>query len=421
MEESVNNKLAILVSVDLKTTNNIGYDQNSSLLELYNLAETAGYEVIGELKQQRNSPDSSLFIGMGKVEELKQLAHNCKADLIIFDQNLSPVQQRNLEQRLELDVIDRTELILNIFSQRASTKEGKLQVELARLNYAYPRLVGKGKQLSRLGGGIGTRGPGEKKLEVDRRTIRERIIDLNKEIEKVKTHRALQRKRRKKLLVPLVSLVGYTNAGKSTLLNALTGSEVYVEDQLFATLDPVSRKTTLPSGREVVITDTVGFIQNLPTQLIAAFRATLEEINETDLIVHVVDISNENYLEQVESVFKVLKQIGANEKTIITALNKAELVSPQVIERAKRQLTNAVSVSAQNGLGLDELLTMIENNLADQSSRINVKIPYNKTFLVDLFYKSGLIETLEYQEDGIFVIGTLKNNEVKYLNKCLLP
>ncbi|HHV72196.1 MAG TPA: GTPase HflX [Clostridia bacterium] len=418
MKKINNDNLVILVSVEFKTINN-KYNQNTSLAELYNLVESAGYQVVGELSQSRSTPDPSLFIGAGKVEELKQLAKNFKVCTVIFDHDLSPIQQKNLEEKLELTVIDRTELILKIFSQRAHTKEGKLQVELARLNYLLPRLIGKGKQMSRLGGGIGTRGPGEKQLEVDRRTIKNRIADLNKEIEAIKKHRTIQRNRRKKILVPVISLVGYTNAGKSTLLNTLTGSEVYVKNQLFATLDPVSRKTKLPSGQEVIFTDTVGFIQNLPTQLIAAFRATLEEIKEADLLVHVVDVSNENYLEQVESVYKVLKQIGVEKSLFITALNKADLVPHYLIERAKRQLPNSVPISAKKQVGLDELLLKIEDCLSARSSKIEVMIPYNKIDLLHLFYNYGIIEHLEYKNDGVFILGTLRNKEIGYLNKSL--
>lgn len=416
----MSNKFVILVSVNFASTPEKNYYQNRSLIELYRLAETAGYQVMGELNQQRSSPDAALFIGLGKIEELKTLINNYGVGTVIFDHELSPVQQRNLEQELKIKVMDRTELILNIFSGRANTKEGKLQVELAQLNYLYPRLVGKGKQLSRLGGGIGTRGPGEKKLEVDRRTVRRRISNLNREIEKVKKHRTLQRDRRKKMSVPLISLVGYTNAGKSTLLNALTGSDVYVENQLFATLDPISRKTKLPSGQQVIFTDTVGFIQNLPTQLIAAFRATLEEINQTDLIIHVVDLSSEYYLEQVESVYKVLKQIGASEKAIITALNKAESIPYEILERSKRELPNAVPISAKTKLGLDNLLLLIDNCLSSQTNRVKAKIPYDKIVLVNLFYNSGSIEKVEYLEDGIQITGVIRNTEIEQFSQYLL-
>ncbi|HXF82747.1 MAG TPA: GTPase HflX, partial [bacterium] len=299
--------------------------------ELARLAEAAGAVVVGTLVQHRTRPVPATFLGRGKVEELRALCRRVGADLVIADHELTPVQQRNLEDALGIKVIDRTALVLDIFARRAQTHEGRLQVELAQMTYLLPRLTGRGTALSRLGGGIGTRGPGETKLEVDRRRIRRRITDLRRQIAEIRRTRALQRAARREAQFPTVALVGYTNAGKSTLLNALTDAGVFVEDKLFATLDPTVRRVTLPNGRPALVVDTVGFISRLPTQLVAAFHATLEEVTEADLLVHVVDGSHPDRRAQMRAVREVLGQLGAADKPTVVAVNKTDLLPPAAV------------------------------------------------------------------------------------------
>jgi GTP-binding protein HflX len=336
------------------------WETDDSINELSELAATAGAEVIVRLVQKRGKPDPAYYIGKGKAEELAILVITTHADLVIFDDELSPAQQRNLESLLKAKVVDRTWLILDIFASRAASKEGKIQVELAQLCYLLPRLVGKGTSLSRLGGGIGTRGPGETKLEVDRRRIRRRISTLRKELEEIAKRRDLQRSNRSKSGLPLVSIVGYTNAGKSTLFNALTDSEVFVEDKLFATLDPTIRRCYLPSGDFILLADTVGFIKKLPHDLIAAFRATLEEATYSDLLLHVVDASHPGKDEHCEAVEEVLKTLGIADKPIITCLNKIDLVTGNLErERIRLDHPGAIPVSAETREGLDKLLLTI--------------------------------------------------------------
>lgn len=299
------------------------YENVGSLDELARLADTAGVVVLSTITQKMEKPDSRTYIGKGKVEEVKAELELLDANSVIFDHELSGAQVRNLEEALDAKIIDRTQLILDIFAQRARTREGILQVELAQLSYLLPRLSGQGKNLSRLGGGIGTRGPGESKLETDRRHIRGRIDELKKQLSEVIRHRTLQREHRKKTGVFQVALVGYTNAGKSTLLRELTKAEVFVEDKLFATLDPISRSLVLPGGKEIVVIDTVGFIQNLPHDLVAAFRSTLEVVNEADLLLHVVDSSSELREEQMKVVENVLNELGTNDKEKLTVYRKS--------------------------------------------------------------------------------------------------
>ncbi|MBZ0189042.1 MAG: GTPase HflX [Candidatus Obscuribacterales bacterium] len=333
--------------------------------ELAQLARTAGATICGRITQARQKPHPRHFLGSGKVQEVALMAQELGATLVIVDKELTPTQQRSLEQMMALKVIDRTELILDIFSQRARTKEGKLQVELAQLKYLYPRLVGEGKVLSRLGGGIGTRGPGETKLEIDRRRIRSRINGLEKETERIRNYRDTQRRQRISHNIPVVALTGYTNSGKSTLLNALTKSDVFVENKLFATLDPTTRRTTLPDHSPVLLSDTVGFIKKLPTSLIAAFRATLEEVVIADVLVHVVDASHPNVQEQIVSVFDVLSELGAVDKPIITVLNKADVVRREDLEWLMQQVPNPVITSATKRVGLGTLLSNIETVIQD--------------------------------------------------------
>ena len=345
---------------------------DESMAELERLADTAGAVIVGKFIQRREKPDAAFFLGRGKVAEIAMEVQNRDATLLILDDELTPSQQHNLEQMLGIKVIDRTALILDIFAQRARTREGKLQVELAQLQYNLPRLGGQGLVLSRLGGGIGTRGPGETKLEVDRRRIYARIHDLEAQIDAVQKNRHLHRRRRKLSRIPLVALVGYTNAGKSTLLNRLTGSEVFAEDKLFATLDPTTRHLVLPEKQEILLTDTVGFIQKLPHTLVKAFRATLEEVQEADLLLNVVDCSNENYEQQIESVVEVLKELDAVDKPTLYVFNKADRfeVPDAAPGQAGKGLTPAqeammlhgregICVSARTGANLLELQQLI--------------------------------------------------------------
>ncbi len=333
--------------------------------ELSMLARTAGATICGRLTQARHQPDPHYFLGSGKVQELALMVQELGANLVVFDHELTATQQHTLESSISVKVIDRTELILDVFAKRAQTKEGKLQVELAQLKYLYPRLVGKGVILSRLGGGIGTRGPGETKLEIDRRRIRDRINLLERETVRIRSYRDTQRRRRIFQGLPVVALTGYTNSGKSTLLNALTGSGVSVEDKLFATLDPSTRRTTLPDQSPVLITDTVGFIKKLPTSLIAAFRATLEEVHVADMLVHVVDASHPNVLEQITSVYEVLGELQAEDKPMVTALNKIDKVREEDLKWLATQVPNPVAISALKRQGFGHLLSSIQEILKE--------------------------------------------------------
>jgi GTP-binding protein HflX len=386
-----------------------------SLEELGQLTTSAGAEVLLSVQQKKSRPDPATFIGKGKAFELKGLSEAHNADVVIFDEDLSPAQQRNLENILETKVVDRAELILDIFSQRAQTREGKLQVELAQLHYRLPRLTGQGVLLSRLGGGIGTRGPGETKLEVDRRRIRDKIRYLEKAIEEIKQHRGLQRSRRKETQIRVAALVGYTNAGKSTLLNHLCQAQVLVEDKLFATLDPTSRQLILPNGQMIVLTDTVGFIRKLPHQLIAAFRATLEEILEADVLLHVVDCHHTLREEQFKSVLEVLKEIGAETKPIITVLNKVDLLSgrQEFVDRLVNSHEPAVAISAINGLGFDELETLLMKQFARDWQRVTLKIPHSRADILAQIHEVGRVMHLEYKPDGTYVEVSLQEEWAK--------
>ena len=379
----------------------LGWAVEDSLEELKQLADTAGAQVVAKFLQKRPKPDPAFFIGRGKVQELALYVQQENIDLCIFDDELTPAQQRNIEQAMGIRVLDRTALILDIFAQRARTNEGKLQVELAQLQYTLPRIMGKGLSLSRLGGGIGTRGPGETKLEVDRRRIRDRIAYIKECIGKVKSVRNLHRAGRAKASVPTVSLVGYTNAGKSTLLNVLTNSDIYAKDQLFATLDPTTRQLELPDKQQAILTDTVGFIQRLPHQLVAAFQSTLEEVVESDVLLHVIDVSHELYKEQSNAVYKVLEQIGAKDKTIITVYNKIDKLPEDsaLPERLARE-ENSICISAKGRKNLDRLLALIAENLKLQSIEADFMIPYSDTAIVSKLHEAGTVLEQEYLAEG---------------------
>lgn len=379
----------------------LGWTVEDSLEELKQLADTAGAQVVAKFLQKRPKPDPAFFIGRGKVQELALYVQQENIDLCIFDDELTPAQQRNIEQAMGIRVLDRTALILDIFAQRAHTNEGKLQVELAQLQYTLPRIMGKGLSLSRLGGGIGTRGPGETKLEVDRRRIRDRIAYIKECIGKVKSVRNLHRAGRAKASVPTVSLVGYTNAGKSTLLNVLTNSDIYAKDQLFATLDPTTRQLDLPDKQQAILTDTVGFIQRLPHQLVAAFQSTLEEVVESDVLLHVIDVSHELYKEQSNAVYKVLEQIGAKDKTIITVYNKIDkLPEDSALPERLAKEENSICISAKKNLNLDKLLALVAENLKLQSIEADFLIPYSDTAVVSKLHSAGTVLEQEYLAEG---------------------
>ncbi|MDR1701229.1 MAG: GTPase HflX, partial [Sporomusaceae bacterium] len=381
---------------------------SDSLEELKNLAETAGAEVIGKITQKRVKPDTSFYIGKGKVEEINLLRQEKEAKLIIFDDELSLAQKRNLEQALSVKVVDRAELILDIFAQRARSYEGKLQVELAQLKYALPRLTGQGLVLSRLGGGIGTRGPGETKLEVDRRKMRERIGEIQKEIENLKKHRALHRQQRQKARIPVISLIGYTNTGKSTLLNQLTNADVLAENKLFATLDPTTRRLLLPSGREALLTDTVGFIRKLPHQLIDAFRSTLEEVVEADLLLHVIDASHPDWQEQSDAVFVVLRELNADHKPILTLFNKTDRQENEhVLERMLRSRPESIGICARAKTNFDQLLAMIDNALAGKNIDTSLLIPYSESALLAKLHAAAAVTSSDYRPDGVYLTASL--------------
>lgn len=389
------NDRAVLVSLVTTALKRSEEFAEYSLQELVKLAESAGVDVLETMRQNRDTVDARWLIGKGKVEELRERLEALDANTAIFDQELSGAQVRNLEEALDVKIIDRTQLILDIFAQRAKTREGIIQVELAQLSYLLPRLSGHGKNLSRLGGGIGTRGPGETKLETDRRHIRGRISDLKAALSEVVRTRQLQRERRRKTGVFQVALVGYTNAGKSTLLKRLTDADVYVENQLFATLDPTSRTLHLPSGKEIVLTDTVGFIQNLPHDLVAAFRATLEEANEADLILHVVDSSTEMRSEQMRVVDQVLAELGADGKERLTLFNKMDLLPPQEQELLATS-GDYLRISAYRDEDLERVRIGIQEKL--MGDRKTFRIPADKGDVISLVYRIG--DVLENEVDG---------------------
>ncbi len=379
-----------------------GDDTEDSLEELKELAKTAGAVTLERVIQNRESVHPGTYIGKGKIEEVKALAESLGATGVICDDELSPAQLKNLEDALQMKVMDRTMLILDIFAQHAVTKEGKIQVELAQLKYRSTRLVGMRNSLSRLGGGIGTRGPGEKKLEVDRRLIRDRISQLNRELTDVKQVRETTRELRSKNPIPVIAIVGYTNAGKSTLLNHLTGAGVLEEDKLFATLDPTTRNIVLPGGEQVLLTDTVGFIRKLPHHLIEAFRSTLEEAKYADMILHVVDSSNPSAYKQMHVVYETLKNLGIKDKTVITLFNKQDLLlTDTIIKDFKADRT--LKISAKENKGLEELLNILEELLRERKVLIERVFSYQDAGKIQLIRKYGQLLCEDYREDGIFV------------------
>ncbi len=379
-------------------------DTEKSLDELEELAATAGAVTVGRVIQNLDQIHPGTYVGKGKLEEIKDLIWETEATGIICDDELSPIQLGNMEDVLDTKVMDRTLIILDIFAGRASTNEGKIQVELAQLKYRQSRLTGLGKSLSRLGGGIGTRGPGEKKLEMDRRLIRDRIAQLNRELKDVKRHREITREQRSRNKIPVVAIVGYTNAGKSTLLNTLTGAGVLEEDKLFATLDPTTRNLKLPSKQEVLLTDTVGFIRKLPHHLIEAFRSTLEEAKYADIILHVVDASNPQVDEQMYIVYETLTNLEVKNKPIITAFNKQDKVVGETILRDFRA-DHIVRISAKHGDGLEELQGVIEEILRGQKVLIEKIYDYAEAGKIQMIRKYGELLEEEYRGEGIYAKG----------------
>ena len=381
---------------------NNGEDTEESLQELAELARTAGAETVGSLIQNREAIHPGTYIGKGKIEELRAMADMLDATGIVCDDELSPAQLRNLEQELDMKVMDRTLIILDIFAARASTNEGKIQVELAQLKYRQARLVGLRDSLSRLGGGIGTRGPGEKKLEMDRRLIKDRIAQLNRELADVKRHREVTRAKRSKNKAPVAAIVGYTNAGKSTLLNTLTGAGVLQEDKLFATLDPTTRMLEMEGGAQILLTDTVGFIRKLPHHLIEAFRSTLEEAKYADISLHVVDASNPQMEKQMYVVYQTLANLGVKDKTMVTLFNKQDRIAEKENLRDFKA-DYCLKISAKTGEGLEEMKSLLEKLLRERSILIERLYPYGQAGLIQLIRKHGQLLEEEYRPEGIYV------------------
>lgn len=400
---------ALLLAADTGTA---PWSVSESLDELDELARTAGAEVVGRLSQRLEHPDPRTYLGRGKLQEAHDRAVETHADLVIVDDELAPNTQRAIEEILGRRVVDRTLLILDIFAQRARTHEGRVQVELARLEYLLPRLTRAWTHLERQVGGIGVRGgPGETQIEIDRRLIRTRISSLKREIEGIRVHRASQRSARERAGVPVVALIGYTNAGKSTLFNQLTKAGALAEDKLFATLDPLTRRIGLPGGHQVLLSDTVGFIAKLPTDLVAAFRATLEELESADLLVHVVDISSERASERADVVQSVLDELGVGDRAVLMVMNKADLLAGSAAD-LERTLPDAraadcVVVSAEKAWNIDELLERIEAMLEREYERLRVRIPYDQAQLVDLFHRKGTIATERHTDKGTLITGSL--------------
>ena len=410
---------AFLVGVDLYQQK-VLLPLEDSLTELALLADTSGLDVVGELTQKLDRPHVKTYIGPGKVDELKALVEETLSQVVIFDDELSPRHQRELQLAIgkNVRVLDRTALILDIFAQHAHTSEGMLQVELAQYEYYLPRLTGQWTHLERQAGGgggragstggVGLRGPGETQLEVDKRAIRKRISHLKKELAKVRAHRQRYRAQRKRSRIPTVALVGYTNAGKSTLLNRLARAEVYVADQLFATLDPTTRKVELSGGYQALFTDTVGFIQKLPTTLVEAFHATLEEIAEADLLLHVVDISHHNAMNQSEAVQVTLDKIEAQHIPVVTALNKVDLLrDPESAREVLKSFSKAVAISAVDGTGVKDLLRLLQEELYETYTPIRVKLPYQQGALISLFHEAGQVELIEHGRGGVLMQGRI--------------
>jgi GTP-binding protein HflX len=414
-----------LVGVELKSDHSSFFLQDS-LDELAQLCDTADVEVVGQATQKLDAPHPNTYIGKGKLDEILAWKRELEFDVLIFDEELHPRQQREIEEALEIKVVDRTALILDIFARHARTKEGQLQVELAQYEYRLPRLTRLWTHLARQAGGgggrsgvgVGLRGPGETQLEIDRRDIRSRISQLKKELEHVRTHRRHYRQRRELASAPIVAIVGYTNAGKSTLLNTLAHAHVLTENKLFATLDPTTRRVRLPSGHEALFTDTVGFIQKLPTQLVAAFRATLEEIDEADLLLHVVDATHPNMLGHIRTVNTVLAEIGVHDKPTVVALNKMDKFDGDLNE-LRLETPDAIGVSAVRNQGIDQLLAEVETTLEEEWPEINVLLPFGAGELVALFHERGTIDSEDFNAGGTHITGRIPPHLIQRYQKFM--
>jgi GTP-binding protein HflX len=390
--------------------------------ELSALCEAAGIDPVGSIRQRVDHPSTATYIGKGKVDELHAAVKDERADLALFDCELSAVQQRNLADALKLKVVDRTQLILDIFAQRAHTREGILQVELAQYTYLLPKITSVYTQFERQRGGIGMRGPGEQKLEADRRRIRDRIAQLKRELEDVRAQRSRQRAGRRKAPFPFACLVGYTSAGKSTLMNSLSGSEVFADPMLFATLDPTTRRIELNEGYSIYLTDTVGFVRNLPTNLVAAFRATLEEVTEADFLIHLVDMSHPDWQIQRDAVIDTLQEIGAGDKPIVTAYNKIDLVTDgPALREAVATTDRAVAISARTRAGFEDLQDVLLRTIRSMLTPVEAVIPYDKSGLIDECYRFGRVISLEHGEDGIHVRAELVSEMADRLLASLKP
>ena len=409
---------AVLVSV--RTAKDDEHDCEASLAELGRLLETAGGELVAEVVQARETPDAKTYIGSGKLTEIRDICENNKVTLVIFDGELSPAQIKNAEDAIgDVTVIDRPMLILDIFALHARTGEGKLQVELAQLKYTIPRLSGHGTEMSRLGGGIGTRGPGETKLESDRRHIKRRIAALEEQIREMEKNRKIQREKRDKSGIFRIAVAGYTNAGKSTLLNYLTGAGILAEDKLFATLDPTTRKFELPSGTEVLLTDTVGFIRNLPTQLIKAFRSTLEEVMYCDAILVVADVSDPEYEAQLSVTEELINELGASDKPVIYAFNKCDMRDEGFVTPAGMRGREGVCISALTGQGMTELAELIERAANDGKTTEIIKIPQSKGAAVSYLYANANVLSIEYGETETEVTAVVDKKTLGAVKKMI--
>jgi len=406
---------AILVTVDYERRTEWTAEERSQ--ELAELARSAGAKVVREEIARRHEPQPAFFIGKGKAGEIASLAAEERVDIVIFNNDLTGTQQKNLEGVINKKVIDRTQLILDIFARHARSNEGKVQVELAQLLYLLPRLTGKGIFLSRLGGGIGTRGPGEQKLEVDRRRIRARIAHLESNLEDLSRRRAMMRSRRGRFAMLTAAIIGYTNVGKSTLMNALTASDVVVQDKLFSTLDPTVRKFILPNRQKALFVDTVGFLEHLPHHLIEAFKATLEEVVEADILLHLVDASHPKAVEQAGAVYKVLEEIGAKDKKAITVLNKTDRAEPAALERLKGFFLNAVAISALKREGFGELIERVMSHTAGLMASVKVKIPLSDSKTLNMIYENGLVTKKEYMSDAVYIEAELPRRVAESLEK----
>ena len=406
--EQIKKEIAVLAAVDTGQ-----YDIEASLSEMRALCETAGVEVAAEIVQRRERPDNSSFLGSGKVAEAKELCEKLDADVLVVDAELSATKLRNLSDAVGVDIVDRTALILDIFATAAKSAEGKLQVELAQLNYRLPRLAGAGKALSRLGGGIGTRGPGETKLETDRRYIRARVASLKKKLEDIEKRRDQARKTRNKSGVPVVALVGYTNVGKSSLLNSLTDSDVLAEDKLFATLDPTVRKLEVGDLQQVVLVDTVGFVSRLPHDLVDAFKSTLEEIKYADLIISVNDASNPDWSEHLNVTKQVVGDLGCSDIETITVFNKCDLVDTAAA-------LPGIPVSAKTGHGLDKLISEISKVLAERVVRCTIKLPFDKLHLAAMIREHGNVLSETFETDGVLISATVERAMLNRVEKYLV-